>query len=242
MYVCEPVLRMIEPVQCLWTCVMYMSHCYVYEHCYVCEPVLWIWNNAIFVKKCYVYEPVLSSWTSVMYMSHCYVCEPVLCLWASAMFVNQCYVWAIAMYMRQCYVCEPVLCMSHCYVYEPVLCLWTSVMYEPLLCIWASAMFVNPCFSCEPGLHLPLMMTVWFSKCLAASQAVFRHWETQLNHLVPSKEENQEISCTAKSFPESDREKNKMSKFFEKGNFFRRILGLKSFGHTGYMSTFEILE
>lgn len=174
MYVCEPVLRMIEPVQCLWTCVMYMSHCYVHE-------------------------PLLCLWTSVMDMKQCYLCEKVLCIWTSAIFVNQCYVWAIAM-------------------------------------------FVNPCFSCEPGLHLPLMMTVWFSKCLAASQAVFRHWETQLNHLVPSKAENQEISCTAKSFPESDREKNKMSKFFEKGNFFRRILGLKSFGHTGYMSTFEILE
>ena len=119
-----------------------------------------------------------------MFVKQCYVYKPLLCLWTSAMFVNQCYVY------------EPVLCLlNKCYVYEPLLCLWTS------------AMFVNPCFSCEPVLHLPLMMTVWFSKCLAASQAVFRHWETQLNHLVPSKEENQEISCTAKSFPESERGK-----------------------------------
>ena len=102
MYVCEPVLRMIEPVQCLWTCVMYMSHCYVHE-------------------------PLLCLWTSVMDMKQCYLCEKVLCIWTSAIFVNQCYVWAIAMHMSQCYVCEPVLCMSHCYVYEPVLCLWTPV-------------------------------------------------------------------------------------------------------------------
>lgn len=85
MYVCEPVLRMIEPVQCLWTCVMYMSHCYVYE------PLLCLWTSVMDMKQCYLCEKVLCIWASAMWTSVMY--EPLLCLWTPAFLVNQGYTY-----------------------------------------------------------------------------------------------------------------------------------------------------
>lgn len=50
---------------------------------------------------------------------------------------------------------------------------------------------------------VPLIITVCLSRCLAASVAVFKHWDTQVSHLVPSRDDIHDMSCTTKSFPES---------------------------------------
>ena len=233
MYVCEPVLPMIEPVQCLWTRVMYMSHCYDYE------PLLCLWTSVMDVKECYLCEKLLCIWTIAIFVNQCNVYESLLCLWASAMFVNQ------------------------CNVYELMLCLWTSVMYmshcyvyEPVLCLWASAMFVNQCYIYEPVLCLrtPVFLVnqgytyLWWWQCGFLS--VWRHHRpssgTEKHNSTtwcPPKRRTKKYPVLRSPSQNLVGKKQDVKVLWKKVTFSGGYWDWSHLGrHTGYISTFDILE